>query len=57
MRSASALRMNCCSRVSGGNVDLEGEIAQVVTIRDGKNVRLDGYDQTEAALSAVGLEQ
>jgi len=44
------------ARVSGGNVDLEGEIAQVVTIRDGKIVKLDGYDQAEAALSAVGLE-
>ena len=44
------------ARVSGGEVDLEGEIAHVVTIRDGKIVKLDGYDTPEAALSAVGLE-
>jgi ketosteroid isomerase-like protein len=45
------------ARVSGGKVDLEGEIAHVVTFRDAKIVKLDGYDQPEAALSAVGLEQ
>jgi hypothetical protein len=28
----------------------------VVTIRDDKIVKLDGYDSPEAALSAVGLE-
>jgi uncharacterized protein len=44
------------ARVPGGEVDLEGEIGHVVTIRDGKIVKLDGYDAPEAALSAVGLE-
>ena|SRR5437870_4754744 len=45
------------ARVSGGEVDLEGEIAQVITIRDGRIVKLDGYDEPEAALNAVGVEQ
>ena len=45
------------ARVPGGAVDLEGEIAHVVTIRDAKIVKLDGYDAPEAALSAVGVEQ
>ena len=44
------------ARVPGGEVELEGEIAHVVTIRDGRIVKLDGYDAPEAALSAVGLE-
>jgi ketosteroid isomerase-like protein len=44
------------ARVPGGEVDLEGEIAHVVTIRDAKIVKLDGYDAPEAALGAVGLE-
>jgi len=35
---------------------LHGEIAQVVTIREGCMVKLDGYDAPEAALRAVGLE-
>ena len=43
------------ARVPGGEVDLEGEIAHVVTIRDGRIVKLDGYDAPEDALSAVGL--
>ena len=45
------------ARVPGGEVDLEGEIAHVVTICDGRIIKLDGYDAPEAALSAVGLEQ
>jgi ketosteroid isomerase-like protein len=45
------------ARVPGGEVELEGEIAHVVTIRDAKIVKLDGYDAPEAALSAVGVEQ
>jgi ketosteroid isomerase-like protein len=45
------------ARVPGGEVDLEGEIAHVVTIRDARIVKLDGYDAPEAALSAVGLEE
>jgi len=44
------------ARVPGGEVVLEGEIAHVVTIRDAKIVKLDGYDAPEAALSAVGME-
>ena len=45
------------ARVPGGEVDLDAEIAHVVTIRDDRIVKLDGYDAPEAALSAVGLEQ
>jgi ketosteroid isomerase-like protein len=45
------------ARVPGGAVDLDAEIAHVVTIRDGRIVKLDGYDAPEAALSAVGVEQ
>jgi ketosteroid isomerase-like protein len=44
------------ARVPGGEVDLDAEVAHVVTVRDGRIVRLDGYEQPEAALSAVGLE-
>jgi ketosteroid isomerase-like protein len=44
------------ARVPGGGVDLNGEIAHVLTIRDGRIVKLDGYDTPEAALNAVGLE-
>jgi ketosteroid isomerase-like protein len=44
------------ARVPGGEVHLHGEIAHVVTIREGCIVKLDGYDAPEAALSALGLE-
>ena len=44
------------ARVPGGGVDLDAEIAHVLTIRDGRIVKLDGYDTPEAALSAVGLD-
>jgi ketosteroid isomerase-like protein len=43
------------ARVPGGKVDVDTEIAHVVTIRDGHIVRLDGYDQPDAALAAVGI--
>lgn len=43
------------ARVPGGQVELEAEIAHVVTIRDGKIVRLDGYEEPDAALSAAGV--
>jgi ketosteroid isomerase-like protein len=43
------------ARVPGGTVDVDAEIAHVVTIRDGRIVRLDGYDEPDAALAAVGL--
>jgi ketosteroid isomerase-like protein len=43
------------ARVPGGRVDVEGEIAQVVKVRDGKIVRLDGYEESNAALAAVGV--
>jgi ketosteroid isomerase-like protein len=49
----SALR----ARVPGGQVDVEGEIAQVVTVRDGRIVRLDGYEEPDDALAAVGLSE
>jgi len=44
------------ARVPGGQVDVHAQIAHVVTIRDGRIVRLDGYDEPQAALSAVALE-
>jgi uncharacterized protein len=44
------------ARVPGGGVDLDAEIAHVLTIRDARIVKLDGYDTPEAALSAVGLD-
>ena len=45
------------ARVAGGHVDVDAQIAHVVTIRDGRIVALDGYDEPEAALSAVGLSE
>lgn len=45
------------ARVSGGRVDVDTEIAHVVTIRDERIVRLDGYEDPDAALAAVGLAQ
>jgi ketosteroid isomerase-like protein len=44
------------ARVPGGEVDLNAEIAHVITIRDDRIMKLDGYDAPEAALSAVGLD-
>jgi ketosteroid isomerase-like protein len=44
------------ARVPGGEVDMDAEIAHVVTVREGRIVQLDGYDRPEAALTAVGLE-
>jgi ketosteroid isomerase-like protein len=41
------------ARVSGGQVDLDSRIAHVVTVRDSKVVRLDGYAEPDAALAAV----
>jgi uncharacterized protein len=43
------------ARVPGGQVEVAGEIAHVVTLRDGRIFRLDGYEEPDAALSAVGL--
>jgi ketosteroid isomerase-like protein len=45
------------ARVPGGRVDLDAEIAHVVKIRDCRIVSLDGFDDPDAALSAVGLAQ
>jgi ketosteroid isomerase-like protein len=45
------------ARVPGGSVDLETEIAHVVTVRDGKILRLDGYEQADEALAAAGVEE
>jgi ketosteroid isomerase-like protein len=45
------------ARVPGGRVDVGAEIAHVVTVRDGKIVRLDGYDQPDAALAAAGVAE
>src|SRR5947209_5063656 len=41
------------ARVPGGHVDVDARIAHVVTIRDGRIVRLDGYAEADAALAAV----
>jgi ketosteroid isomerase-like protein len=43
------------ARVPGGQVAVEAELAQVVTVRDGKIVRLDGYEEPDAALAAAGV--
>jgi ketosteroid isomerase-like protein len=43
------------ARVPEGRVDLDARIAHVVTIRDGKIVRLDGYDEPDRALADVGI--
>jgi ketosteroid isomerase-like protein len=43
------------ARVPGGRVDVGARIAHIITIRDGKIVRLDGYDEPDNALSAAGL--
>jgi hypothetical protein len=43
------------ARVPGGQVEVEGEIAQVVTVRGGRIVRLDGYEEPDDALAAVGV--
>jgi ketosteroid isomerase-like protein len=56
-RDCTVVVVGLHARVPGGEVELEGEIAHVVTIRDGRIVKLDGYDAPEAALSAVGMEQ
>jgi ketosteroid isomerase-like protein len=45
------------ARVPGGQVDVDAEIARVLTIRDGRIVRLDGYEDPEAALAAAGLRE
>ncbi len=45
------------ARVPGGHVDIDAEIAHVVTIRDGRIVRLDGYEEPAAALQATGLSE
>ena len=36
---------------------MDAEIGRVATIRNGRIVKLDGYDEPAAALRAVGLEQ
>jgi ketosteroid isomerase-like protein len=43
------------ARVPGGQVEVEGEIAQVVTVRGGRIVRLDGYEEPDDAFAAVGV--
>jgi ketosteroid isomerase-like protein len=43
------------ARVPGGEIDVAARIAHVVTVRDGRIVRLDGYDEPDEALAAVGL--
>src|SRR5436190_10504047 len=43
------------ARVPGGEIDVAARIAHVVTVRDGRIVRLDGYDEPDKALVAVGV--
>jgi ketosteroid isomerase-like protein len=43
------------ARVPGGQVEIESEIAHIATVRDGKIVALDGYDDADAALAAAGM--
>ena len=43
------------ARVPGGEVEVESEIAHVVTIRRGRIVRLDGYSEPSEALEAVAV--
>jgi ketosteroid isomerase-like protein len=45
------------ARVPGGRVPVDSEIAHVVTIRNGRIVRLDGYDEPQAALRAAGVAE
>lgn len=45
------------ARVPGGRVDVDAEIAHVVTIRDGRIVRMDGYENPAAALAELGPTQ
>jgi ketosteroid isomerase-like protein len=42
------------ARVPGGQVEIDARIAHVVTVRDGKIVRLDGYEEPGDAIAAVG---
>lgn len=43
------------ARVPGGHVEMDARIAHVVTTGGGKIVRLDGYEEPDAALAALGL--
>jgi len=43
------------ARVAGGQVDVDAEIAHVVTVRGGRIARLEGYEDPDAALHAVGM--
>jgi ketosteroid isomerase-like protein len=45
------------ARVPGGQVEVEGQIAQVVTVRGGRIVRLDGYEEPDDAFAAVGVSE
>ena len=45
------------ARVPGGEIDVAARIAHVVTVRGGRIVRLDGYDEPLKALAAVGLAE
>ena len=42
------------ARVAGGKVEMADEIAHVVTVHNGRIVRLDGYEDPEMALAALG---
>ena len=44
------------ARVPGGQVDVEAELAQVVTVRDGKVNKLFIYLDRDRALADLGLE-
>jgi hypothetical protein len=51
----TAVVLGLHARVAGGQVDVESEIAHVVTIRHRRIVRLDGYEEPEA-LAVIGVE-
>jgi ketosteroid isomerase-like protein len=51
----SVVIMALHARVPGGEIDVAARIAHVVTVRGDAIVRLDGYDDPDRALAAVGL--
>jgi ketosteroid isomerase-like protein len=40
------------ARSPGAHVEVDSEIAHIATVRDGRIVRLDGYDEPSAAMAA-----
>ena len=44
-------------RGRGSGIEVEAETAMVVTVRDGRVVRMQGYMDRSVALRAVGLSE